>query len=85
MSLSFFAGVGVYRLQRAFPCPIRISPWVLMGTSVAVISRLERGRQNCSPETLQRLARALDTRLVYSFEPTDRPAPEYVDSLVVVP
>ena len=34
-----------------------------MGTSVAVISRLERGRQNFSPETLQRLARALDTRL----------------------
>ena len=56
-----------------------------MGTSIAVISRLERGRQNFSPETLQRLARALDTRLVYTFEPTDRPAPEYVDSLVVVP
>jgi ribosome-binding protein aMBF1 (putative translation factor) len=56
-----------------------------MGTSVAVISRLERGRQNFSPETLRRLARALDTRLVYTFEPTDRPAPEYVDSLVVVP
>jgi ribosome-binding protein aMBF1 (putative translation factor) len=56
-----------------------------MGTSVAVISRLERGRQNFSPETLQRLARALDTRLVYTFEPTDRPAPQYVDSLVVVP
>jgi ribosome-binding protein aMBF1 (putative translation factor) len=56
-----------------------------MGTSVAVISRLERGRQNFSPSTLKRLAEALDTRLVYTFEPTDRPAPEYVDSLVVVP
>jgi ribosome-binding protein aMBF1 (putative translation factor) len=56
-----------------------------MGTSVAVISRLERGRQNFSPATLKRLAEALDTRLVYTFEPTDRPAPEYVDSLVVVP
>jgi ribosome-binding protein aMBF1 (putative translation factor) len=56
-----------------------------MGTSVAVISRLERGRQNFSPETLKRLAEALDTRLVYTFEPTDRAAPEYVDSLVVVP
>jgi ribosome-binding protein aMBF1 (putative translation factor) len=56
-----------------------------MGTSVAVISRLERGRQNFSPATLQRLAKALDTRLIYTFEPTDRGAPEYVDSLVVVP
>jgi ribosome-binding protein aMBF1 (putative translation factor) len=56
-----------------------------MGTSVAVISRLERGRQNFTPATLQRLARALDTRLVYSFEPIDGEKPEYVDSLVVVP
>lgn len=56
-----------------------------MGTSVAVISRLERGRQNFSPSTLKRLAEALDARLVYTFEPTDRAAPEYVDSLVVVP
>ena len=56
-----------------------------METSVAVISRLERGRQNFSPSTLKRLAEALDTRLVYTFEPTDRTAPEYVDSLVVVP
>jgi ribosome-binding protein aMBF1 (putative translation factor) len=55
-----------------------------MGTSVAVISRLERGRQNFSPSTLKRLAEALDTRLVYTFEPTDRAAPEYGDSLVVV-
>jgi transcriptional regulator with XRE-family HTH domain len=56
-----------------------------MGTTVAVISRLERGSQNFSPSTLKRLAEALDTRLVYTFEPTDRAAPEYVDSLVVVP
>jgi ribosome-binding protein aMBF1 (putative translation factor) len=56
-----------------------------MGTSVAVISRLERGGQNFTPATLQRLARALDTRLVYSFEPNDGNKPEYVDSLVVVP
>jgi ribosome-binding protein aMBF1 (putative translation factor) len=56
-----------------------------MGTTVAVISRLERGRQNFSPSTLKRLAAALDTRLVYTFEPTDRAAPEYVDTLVVVP
>jgi ribosome-binding protein aMBF1 (putative translation factor) len=56
-----------------------------METNVAVISRLERGRQNFSPSTLKRLAEALDTRLVYTFEPADRAAPEYVDSLVVVP
>jgi ribosome-binding protein aMBF1 (putative translation factor) len=37
-----------------------------MGTSVAVISRLERSRQNCSPATLQRLATALDIELVAS-------------------
>ena len=56
-----------------------------MGTSVAVISRLERGSQNFTPTTLKRLAEALDARLVYTFEPTDRAAPEYVDTLVVVP
>jgi ribosome-binding protein aMBF1 (putative translation factor) len=56
-----------------------------MGTSVAVISRLERGRQNFSVTTLQRLAKALDTKLVYTFEPNDGADPEYVDNLVVVP
>ncbi len=56
-----------------------------MGTSVGVVSRLERGRQNFSPETLQRLARALETRLVYSFEPNDGKKPRYGDRLTVVP
>jgi ribosome-binding protein aMBF1 (putative translation factor) len=56
-----------------------------MGTSVAVISRLERGSQNFSTATLQRLAQALDTRLVYAFEPVDDASFEYVDRLVVVP
>ena len=56
-----------------------------MGTSVAVISRLERGSQNFSTATLQRLAQALDTRLVYTFEPVDDASFEYVDSFVVVP
>jgi ribosome-binding protein aMBF1 (putative translation factor) len=56
-----------------------------MGTTVAVISRLERGTQNFSPATLQRLAQALDTRLVYAFEPVDDANFEYVDSFVVVP
>jgi ribosome-binding protein aMBF1 (putative translation factor) len=40
-----------------------------MGTSVSVISRLERSRQDLSLATLQRLATALDTKLVCSFEP----------------
>ena len=56
-----------------------------MGTSVAVISRLERGSQNFSTATLQRLAQALDTRLVYAFESVDDASFEYVDSFVVVP
>ena len=56
-----------------------------MGTTVAVISRLERGSQNFSPATLQRLAQALDTRLVYAFEPVDDAGFEYVNSFVVVP
>jgi ribosome-binding protein aMBF1 (putative translation factor) len=56
-----------------------------MGTSVAVISRLERGSQNFSEATLRRLAKALDTRLVYSFEPNEGDKFEYVDDFVVVP
>ncbi|MDB5460994.1 MAG: acyltransferase [Caulobacteraceae bacterium] len=27
---SFFAGVAVYRYQAEHPCPVRISPWILM-------------------------------------------------------
>ena len=27
---SFFAGVAVYRLQLARPCPVKISPWILL-------------------------------------------------------
>jgi ribosome-binding protein aMBF1 (putative translation factor) len=56
-----------------------------MGTSVAVISRLERGRQNFSQSTLQRLAKALDTRLIYTFEPNSGSSIESPDNLVVVP
>jgi len=44
VGFSFFAGVGVYRLQRAFPCPIRISPWVLMAGAVALlVQQMPRG------------------------------------------
>lgn len=37
VAFSFFAGVAVYRLQRAFPCPIRVSPWVLLAGAVALL------------------------------------------------
>jgi ribosome-binding protein aMBF1 (putative translation factor) len=57
-----------------------------MRTSLSVISRRERGQQNFSTATLQRLAQALETRLVYSFEVNDpRRDGESTRSLVVVP
>jgi ribosome-binding protein aMBF1 (putative translation factor) len=56
-----------------------------MGTSHSVISRLESGRHNFSMTTLHRLARALDTKLVYGCEPNDGIDPESARSLVVVP
>jgi peptidoglycan/LPS O-acetylase OafA/YrhL len=37
VGFSFFAGVAVYRLQRAFPCPVRISPWVLLAGATALL------------------------------------------------
>jgi peptidoglycan/LPS O-acetylase OafA/YrhL len=44
VGFSFFAGVAVYRLQQAFPCPIRISPWVLMAGAVALlVQQMPRG------------------------------------------
>lgn len=35
---SFFAGVAVYRIQLAKPCPIKISPWLLMAAAVAILA-----------------------------------------------
>jgi len=43
-----------------------------IGTSHSAISRLESGRHKTSVATLQRIAEALDTRLVVSFEPLPR-------------
>jgi peptidoglycan/LPS O-acetylase OafA/YrhL len=44
VGFSFFAGVGVYRLQLAQPCPIRISPWVLLAAATALlIQQVPRG------------------------------------------
>lgn len=39
-----------------------------MGTSHSVISRLESGQHSMSIATLRKLARALDTQLVYGFQ-----------------
>lgn len=44
VGFSFFAGVAVYRFQRAFPCPIRVSPWVLLAAAVALlVQQMPRG------------------------------------------
>jgi peptidoglycan/LPS O-acetylase OafA/YrhL len=41
---SFFAGVGIYRLQLARPCPIKISPWLLLvGCFALLIAWPHRG------------------------------------------
>jgi ribosome-binding protein aMBF1 (putative translation factor) len=55
-----------------------------MGTSHSVISRLESGRHKFSMATLQRLARALDTKLVCGFEPNEADEPEAARRLVIV-
>jgi peptidoglycan/LPS O-acetylase OafA/YrhL len=41
---SFFAGVAVYRIQTLRPCPIRISPWILMAVLVYLLTtKIPRG------------------------------------------
>lgn len=47
----------------------------LVGTSHSAISRIESGQHRTSVETLRRIAKALDARLVVGFEsgPADRP------------
>ena len=51
-----------------------------VGTSHSAISRIESGRHKTSVETLQRLAHALETRLVLGFEsgPRERPTRELI-------
>ncbi len=34
---SFFAGVAVYRIQLAKPCPIKVSPWLLLPACCALL------------------------------------------------
>ena len=46
-----------------------------MGTTQAVVARLESGRVLPSTRTLERFAKATHTRLRISFEP-DKPSPE---------
>ena len=44
VGFSFFAGVAVYRFQLARPCPVRISPWLLMAGAVALlVQQVPRG------------------------------------------
>lgn len=44
VAFSFFAGVAVYRFQRAHPCPIRISPWLLLaGATALLVQAVPRG------------------------------------------
>ncbi|MPZ14475.1 MAG: helix-turn-helix domain-containing protein [Chloroflexi bacterium] len=47
----------------------------LIGTSHSVISRIESGQHKTSVETLSRIAKALDARLVVGFQsgPAERP------------
>lgn len=42
-----------------------------VGTSYSAISRIESGRHKTSVETLHRLARAFDSRLIISFEKSE--------------
>jgi len=57
-----------------------------MGTTQSVITRLESGRHSFSIATLQRVAQALDMRLVFGFEVHDADGSSGPSrSLVVVP
>ena len=51
-----------------------------MGTSHSAISRIESGQHSTSVQTLQRLAEALEMRLVFGFEhgPAEKPVRELV-------
>ena len=51
-----------------------------MGTSHSAVSRMESGQHPTKPETLRRLAAALEMRLVIGFEsgPKERPTRELI-------
>jgi len=52
----------------------------LVGTSHSAISRIESGQHKTSVETLRRIAKALDARLIVGFEsgPVEKPEREFV-------
>lgn len=52
----------------------------LVGTSHSAISRIESGQHKTSVETLRRIAKALDARLVVGFQsgPAERPEQDLV-------
>jgi ribosome-binding protein aMBF1 (putative translation factor) len=56
-----------------------------MGTSHSVISRLESGRHSFSIATMERVARALEMKLVFGFEVESADSAEPTRNLVVVP
>jgi transcriptional regulator with XRE-family HTH domain len=56
-----------------------------MGTSHSVISRLESGRHSFSIATMERVARALEMKLVFGFEVVTADSPEPTRNLVVAP
>ena len=44
VGFSFFAGIAVYRFQLNHPCPIRISPWLLLaGATALLVQAVPRG------------------------------------------
>lgn len=44
VAFSFFAGVAVYRFQLWRPCPIRLSPWLLLaGATALLVQAVPRG------------------------------------------
>ena len=46
-----------------------------MGTTQAVVARLESGRMKPSTRTLERFAKATDSRVRITFEPAIKKAP----------
>lgn len=47
-----------------------------MGTTPAVMSRIESGQHRTSTETIQRLAQALDGQAIFAFDPEHRAKPK---------
>ena len=77
---------GIARLVVARRAELRLTQEQLaerMGTSHSAISRIESGQHRTTVATLERLAQALDARLVLGFESGSSEAP--VHQLVTAP